>query len=90
VREESASKRDKFEQRGQLLPRERVARLIDRGSDFLEFSHPGRLGMHDDDGKKIVLGGGSHHRHRHGQPASAAGQRPATARSRAAPSRRWA
>ena len=27
---ESAGKRDKFEQRGQLLPRERVAQLLDR------------------------------------------------------------
>jgi geranyl-CoA carboxylase beta subunit len=56
---ESASKQDKFEQRGQLLPRERVARLIDRGSVFLELSTLAGLGMHDDDGKKAVLGGGS-------------------------------
>jgi geranyl-CoA carboxylase beta subunit len=56
---ESASKRKKFEDRGQLLPRERVARLIDRGSDFLELSPLAGLGMHDDDGKKSVLGGGS-------------------------------
>ena len=59
VREESASKRDKFEKRGQLLPRERVARLIDRGSDFIEFCTLAGLGMHDDDGKDSVLGGGS-------------------------------
>ena len=38
VRDESSSKREKFEARGQLLPRERVAQLIDRGSDFLELS----------------------------------------------------
>ena len=56
---ESASKRDKFEKRGQLLPRERVARLIDRGSEFLELSPLAGLGMHDDDGRKSVLGGGS-------------------------------
>jgi geranyl-CoA carboxylase beta subunit len=56
---ESASKAAKFEQRGQLLPRERVARLLDRGSDFLELSPLAGLGMHDDDGKKSVLGGGS-------------------------------
>jgi geranyl-CoA carboxylase beta subunit len=56
---ESNSKRRKFEERGQLLPRERVARLIDRGSDFLELSPLAGLGMHDDDGKKSVLGGGS-------------------------------
>jgi geranyl-CoA carboxylase beta subunit len=56
---ESASKRERFEQRGQLLPRERVARLIDRGSPFLELSPLAGLGMHDDDGRKAVLGGGS-------------------------------
>ncbi len=56
---ESESKRAKFEQRGQLLPRERVARLIDRGSDFLELSPLAGLGMHDDDGKKSLQGGGS-------------------------------
>jgi geranyl-CoA carboxylase beta subunit len=59
VVEASAAKRDKFEQRGQLLPRERVARLLDRGSDFLELSPLAGLGMHDDDGSTTVLGGGS-------------------------------
>src|SRR3990167_7058098 len=38
VRRESAAKRDKFDKRGQLLPRERVARLLDRDSPFLELS----------------------------------------------------
>ena len=56
---ESESKRAKFEQRGQLLPRERVARLLDRGTPFLELSPLAGLGMHDDDGKKSVMGGGS-------------------------------
>ena len=56
---ESESKRARFEQRGQLLPRERVARLVDRGSDFLELSPLAGLGLHDDDGKKSVQGGGS-------------------------------
>ena len=56
---ESESKRERFEQRGQLLPRERIARLLDRGSGFLELSRLAGLGMHDDDGKKAVLGGGS-------------------------------
>ena len=56
---ESASKRARFEQRGQLLPRERVAQLLDRGSGFLELSTLAGLGMHDDDGKKSVQGGGS-------------------------------
>jgi geranyl-CoA carboxylase beta subunit len=56
---ESESKREKFEKRKQLLPRERVARLLDRGTPFLEFSRLAGLNMHDDDGKKSVLGGGS-------------------------------
>ncbi|CAM8628843.1 COG4799 Acetyl-CoA carboxylase, carboxyltransferase component (subunits alpha and beta) [Comamonadaceae bacterium] len=56
---ESESKREKFEKRGQLLPRERVARLLDRNSPFLELSRLAGLNMHDDDGKKAVLGGGS-------------------------------
>ncbi len=56
---ESESKRDKFDARGQLLPRERVARLLDRGTPFLELSRLAGLNMHDDDGKKLVMGGGS-------------------------------
>jgi geranyl-CoA carboxylase beta subunit len=56
---ESESKRARFEKRGQLLPRERVARLLDRGSPFLELSRLAGLNMHDDDGKSAVLGGGS-------------------------------
>ncbi|HYA66678.1 MAG TPA: carboxyl transferase domain-containing protein, partial [Burkholderiaceae bacterium] len=56
---ESFAKRERFAARGQLLPRERVARLLDRGSEFLELSTLAGLGMHDDDGKKFVLGGGS-------------------------------
>jgi acetyl-CoA carboxylase carboxyltransferase component len=48
-----------FEQRGQLLPRERVARLLDRGSEFLELSPLAGLGMHDDDGRRACMGGGS-------------------------------
>ncbi|MFO1407426.1 MAG: carboxyl transferase domain-containing protein [Steroidobacteraceae bacterium] len=56
---ESESKRAKFEERGQLLPRERVARLLDRGSEFLELSPLAGLGMHDDDGRKNIQGGGS-------------------------------
>ena len=55
----SQSRRERFEARGQLLPRERVARLIDRGSVFLELSRLAGLGMHDDDGKQAVLGGGA-------------------------------
>jgi geranyl-CoA carboxylase beta subunit len=56
---ESAGKRAKFEQRGQLLPRERVARLLDPGSGFLELSALAGLGLHDDDGRESVQGGGA-------------------------------
>ena len=59
IRAASAAKADKFAARGQLLPRERVARLLDRGTPFLELSTLAGLGMHDDDGKRNVLGGGS-------------------------------
>ncbi|MEY4765186.1 MAG: hypothetical protein RI907_1859 [Pseudomonadota bacterium] len=59
VRAASAAKAGKFAQRGQLLPRERVARLLDPGTPFLELSTLAGLGMHDDDGKKTVLGGGT-------------------------------
>jgi len=59
VREASASKKERFEKRGQLLPRERVARILDRGTAFLELCTLAGLGMHDDDGKKDVMGGGS-------------------------------
>ncbi|MBI3369837.1 MAG: acyl-CoA carboxylase subunit beta [Burkholderiales bacterium] len=56
---ESASKGERFEQRGQLLPRERVARLLDRDSGFLPLCPLAGLGMHDDDGHKLVMGGGA-------------------------------
>jgi geranyl-CoA carboxylase beta subunit len=59
VRASSSKKRAKFESRGQLLPRERVARLLDPGSPFLELSTLAGLSMHDDDGEEAVLGGGS-------------------------------
>ncbi len=59
VREASASKRAKFEARGKLLPRERIAALLDRGAPFLELCTLAGLGMHDDDGKRSVMGGGA-------------------------------
>jgi geranyl-CoA carboxylase beta subunit len=58
VRTTSNAKKDQFTRRGQLLPRERVALLLDKGSPFLELSTLAGLGMHDDDGKENVLGGG--------------------------------
>src|SRR5713101_175806 len=58
VRKTSNAKKEQFAKRGQLLPRERVALLLDRGSPFLELSTLAGLGMHDDDGKENPLGGG--------------------------------
>ena len=49
----------KFRQRGQLPPRERVNLLLDRDAPFLELSTLCGLGMHEDDGKDNVYGGGS-------------------------------
>jgi len=46
----SASKKPKFDKRNQLLPRERLARLVDRGAPFLELATLAGLKMHDDDG----------------------------------------
>ncbi|HEY8708959.1 MAG TPA: carboxyl transferase domain-containing protein, partial [Burkholderiaceae bacterium] len=58
VRDTSNAMEPKFRGRKQLLPRERVARLLDRGSPWLELSTLAGLRMHDDDGEKNVLGGG--------------------------------
>ncbi len=58
VRQTSNAKKEQFKKRGQLLPRERVALLLDRGSPYLELSTLAGLGMHDDDGKDNVFGGG--------------------------------
>jgi geranyl-CoA carboxylase beta subunit len=58
LRAASEAKRASFEARAQLLPRERVARLLDRGSPFLELSPLAGLGMHDDKGERGPLGAG--------------------------------
>jgi geranyl-CoA carboxylase beta subunit len=59
VRANSASKRSRFEERGQILPRERVARLVDRDAPFIELSPLAGLKMHDDDGDRGAAGGGA-------------------------------
>ena len=59
VRRNSASKKARFEERGQLLPRERVERLLDRGAPFLELSTLAGYRMHDDDGGRNIMGGGT-------------------------------
>ncbi len=53
------ARRSKFEARGQLTPRERVAQLLDPGSPFLELSTLAGYKMHDDNGRRDTLGGGN-------------------------------
>lgn len=57
VRARSEQARAKFEERGQLLPRERLSRLFDRGRPVLTLTPLAGLGLHDDDGIDNVLGG---------------------------------
>ncbi|MFN3549992.1 MAG: acyl-CoA carboxylase subunit beta [Mesorhizobium sp.] len=59
IRANSASRADRFAERGQILPRERVERLLDRGQPFLELMTLAGLRMHDDDGGKNIMGGGT-------------------------------
>jgi geranyl-CoA carboxylase beta subunit len=58
ARDASNSRRDRFHNRGQLLPRERVALLIDRGAPWLELATLAGFRMHDDDGADGIQGGG--------------------------------
>jgi len=58
VRDASNAKRDLFRKRGQLLPRERVALLLDRGAPWLELSTLAGYRMHDDDGRGGTQAGG--------------------------------
>jgi geranyl-CoA carboxylase beta subunit len=54
----SAKSRERFEKRGQLLPRERVSLLLDPGTPFLEISSLAGLGLDNPDLDKSVPGGG--------------------------------
>src|SRR3954462_483317 len=58
TREKSAQAKPLFDRRGQLLPRERVARLLDIGAPWLEFSSIAGYGLDSDDVEKSVPGGG--------------------------------
>jgi len=58
VRDFSNSKRERFRARGQLLPRERVALVLDHGAPWLELSTLAGFRMHDDDGAAGIQGGG--------------------------------
>lgn len=57
IRAHEERTRSKLEARGQLMPRERVARLLDPGSPFVELSTLAGYRMHDDDGEANIAGG---------------------------------
>ena len=58
TRDASAASGPRFAQRGQLLPRERMALLLDPGTPFLELSTLAGYGMDQPDPDKSVPGGG--------------------------------
>ncbi len=55
----SARSRERFEKRGQLLPRERLSLLLDPGTSFLELSSLAGLGLDHPDLSRSVPGGGT-------------------------------
>jgi geranyl-CoA carboxylase beta subunit len=58
ARDKSAASRERFEKRQQLLPRERLALLLDPGAPFLELATLAGLGMDQPDLARSVPGGG--------------------------------
>ena len=56
--DKSSASRERFEKRGQLLPRERVSLLLDPGSTFLELASLAGLGLDNEDLDRSVPGGG--------------------------------
>lgn len=58
TRLKSEASRERFEKRGQLLPRERIALVLDPGSPFLELSTIAGYGLDTPDRDKSVPGGG--------------------------------
>ncbi len=58
TREASAAARGRFDKRGQLLPRERVALLLDPGAPFLELGTLAGYRMDTPDADRSVPGGG--------------------------------
>ena len=58
TRQKSAASRERFEKRGQMLPRERLSLLLDPGAPFLELSTLAGLGLDNADLDKSVPGGG--------------------------------
>jgi len=58
TRERSAASRERFARRGQLLPRERLSLLLDRGAPFLELCTMAGLGHDDPDLERSTPGCG--------------------------------
>jgi geranyl-CoA carboxylase beta subunit len=56
VRQAGESKRALFVERGKILPRERIALLLDRGAPWLELSTLAGLRMHEEDGGGGIVG----------------------------------
>jgi geranyl-CoA carboxylase beta subunit len=59
VRDASNARLERFRARKQLLPRERVALLLDPGAPWLELATLSGFRMHDDDGDAGIQGGGA-------------------------------
>lgn len=55
----SAQSRERFEKRGQLLPRERLTLLLDHGAPFIEFSALAGLGLDNSTSTKACRAAGS-------------------------------
>ena len=79
--------RAKHTDRGKLLVRDRVDRLLDPGSPFLELSPLAAFGMYGD-GRLRRAERRHRHRHRPGRAAASAWSSPTTPPSRAAPTTR--
>ncbi|MFI4940969.1 MAG: acyl-CoA carboxylase subunit beta, partial [Burkholderiales bacterium] len=58
TREKSEASRPRFEKRGQLLPRDRLGRLLDSGAPFLELSTMAGFCLDKPDPAKSIPGGG--------------------------------
>ena len=54
IADNSARSKDKFEKRGQLLPRDRLKKLLDPGSFWLPLSTLAGYKIGDDDGEKSI------------------------------------
>ncbi len=58
TRQASAASKERFEKRGQLLPRERISILLDHGAPFLELSTLAGYCLDRPDPEKSIPGGG--------------------------------